>query len=203
MCWNATASLSAFIIGVLICIIIASVSIKEKKYELAALSIGWIWVIFMQFWEYFVWKYPENTLYPKMTSLFNISQIVILGLIYLTFFRTQHTIFRTLAFLILFFYVCFFLYSSDVPKITKTCGHLEYNWWSNIRYSGLVYILSLVSIFLFLIRPFWWSVITMAYILLLLLISRLFYSQSIASMWCFFAVSVPLLSYLFSLGIYK
>lgn len=202
MCWNATSSLSAFVSGIIICIIIASLSIKEKKYELTALSLGWIWVIFMQFWEYFVWKYPNNIFFQKMTFLFNLSQICVLGLIFLTFFNNQNLIRRGLAFIIIFFYICFFIYFTDSPKITKKSGHLEYNWWNNIPFSGLIYIISLFALFLLLIQPFWWSFITICYILILLLISSLFYSKSVASMWCFFAVSVPLFSYLISLGIY-
>lgn len=202
MCWNATSSLSAFVIGIIICLIVASLGIKEKKYELTALSLLWIWVIFMQFWEYLVWKYPNNKFFQKMTFLFNLSQIYILGLIFLTFFNNQNLICRGLAFLIIFFYICFFIYYTDSPKITKKSGHLEYNWWNNIPFSGVLYIFSLFALFLLIIRPFWWSFITVCYILILLLISFLFYSKSVASMWCFFAVSVPLFSYLISLGIY-
>lgn len=202
MCWNETASLSAFITGIIICLSVGSISYYQKKYELMALSIGWIYVIFMQFWEFLIWKFPNNKFYVDMTYLFNITQISLLGLIFLTFFTNQPKICRFFIFFVLTFYICFFSYQTcNHNDITHQSGHLEYNWWSN-SYSSYIYIFSLIFIFLCIIRPFWWSAGTLLIILLFLLLSKIFYSKSVASMWCFFAVSVPLFSFFISLLTY-
>jgi len=201
MCWNAPVSLITFIAGCITCIIIGIVSYKQRKYELMALSFGWIWVICMQLWEYFIWKNPNHQNMFKMAYLFNITQVILLGLIYLCFFKNQGTINRCIAFIILLFYTCYFLYQKQdrYINVKNDSGHLDYKWWNKSSYSSMVYLISLILIFLVLVRPFRWSVMTITYIILLLLLSKLFYSNSVASMWCFFAVSVPIMSYVFSL----
>lgn len=207
MCWNATASLTAFISGIFASLIVSMIAYKQKKWQLFALSIGWTWVIFMQLWEYFIWKNPppssQNIFYSKLAFVFNVTQVLLLGLIFLTFFHDQPLSFRATAFAILFFYACYILYYS--PQLgnmatSPSCAnpHLEYPWWNQLPYGGIIYMLTLISIFLLLVRPFMWSLKTISVILALFGISWAFYSKSVASMWCFFAVLMPVISLLLS-----
>ena len=84
MCWNATTSMISFIFGIIICLIIGYIAIKQEKYSLAILSFGWIWVIFMQLFEFFIWNSNnENRTISKFAYIFNITQIVILGILFL------------------------------------------------------------------------------------------------------------------------
>jgi len=208
MCWNATASLSAFISGMFTSLIVAMIAYKQQKWQLFALSIGWTWVICMQLWEYFLWKNTmpstTNTFYSNMAYVFNVTQVLLLGLIFLTFFQndTSRTS-RGIAFAILFTYMCYILYfspSCGVMTVSPSCmnPHLEYPWWQNIPFGGLFYLFTLISIFVLLIRPLDWSIKTISVIMVLFLISWIFYSKSVASIWCFFAVFTPVISLLLS-----
>ena len=205
MCWNATSSIVSFFLGLFLSMTIAWKAIREGKRALAVLAIGWVWVVFMQLWEYFLWTSDKNNnqTISRYAYVFNIMQVIILGMIYLTFF-TQDKKNRAFAFLIMLTYMFYMLYFSPVIQNTfPSCdGHLEYRWWKEMPLGGLVYLLSLSAIFLLLVRPFYWSICTLSYILLLFLLSYLLFHYSVASMWCFFAVSVPVVSYWISLFVY-
>lgn len=205
MCWNATSSIVSFCLGVLLSMAVAWKAIDEGKRALAVLALGWVWVVFMQLWEYFLWMSDKNNnqALSRYAYVFNIMQVTILGMIYLTFF-TQDKKNRAAAFMVMIFYTFYMLYFSPVIGNTSpSCdGHLEYKWWKEIPLGGVVYLVSLIAIFLLLVRPLYWSVCTLSYILLLFLLSYLLFHYSVASMWCFFAVSVPVVSYLISLFIY-
>jgi hypothetical protein len=207
MCWNATASLTAFISGIFTCIIVSMIAYKQKKYELMALSIGWLWVVSMQLWEYFLWKnqFPteNNIFYSNMAYVFNVTQVLLLGLIFLTFFENQGLLNRSVVALILFGYVCYILYfgpSLGTMSVSSSCAnpHLEYPWWTKIPMGGIIYIVILILIFLLIVRPFEWSLKTISVIMILFFLSWTFYSKSVASMWCFFAVLTPIISLLLS-----
>ena len=164
-----------------------------------ALSIGWIWILGMQFWEYFIWKYPEDLVYVQWAYIFNVTQIIILALIFLTFF-IQPTINRIVAFVLLLVYILYILQNNYTLKQLNRDNHLEYSWWDN--YGGYVYMIFLIAMFCLLVRPFYWSMATLVSILILFIFSWFFYKRAVASMWCFFAVSVPLISFLISCEIY-
>lgn len=207
MCWNATASLSAFFSGLLASLGVSIIAYRQKKWELMALAIGWTWVIGMQLWEYFIWKNPtSNETFTSLAFIFNITQILVLGLIFLTFFNNQGMVSRTMAMVLLLVYTCYMLYfipqlgTMQVKPVSCTDGlpHLEYPWWMEIPYGGVLYILTLIMIFLLLVRPLEWSVKTITMIMALFFFSWTFYAKSVASMWCFFAVSIPILSLLAS-----
>jgi hypothetical protein len=197
MCWNAPVSLASFLSGLLVSFGMGFLALKQKKIELAVLSFGWSWVICMQLFEYFIWTHPEdNNVYARWAFVFNITQILLLGLLFLTFF--DHPTPNKIAVCsILFVYVFYMLYYAHDAMINiSKQEHLQYNWWETLPLGNWVYILSLCAVFLLIIRPFAWSLRTLGVIIFLLLISTLFYSNSIASMWCWFSVSVPIFSYL-------
>lgn len=207
MCWSAAASLSAFLSGLLVSVGVSIFAYRQKKWSLMALAVGWTWVIGMQLWEYFIWRNPtSNETYASLAYVFNITQILVLGLIFLTFFHNQGMVCRGVAMGVLLLYTCYMLYfspqmgSMNVRPVSCTDGlpHLQYPWWTMMPLGGLIYILSLILIFLLLVRPLAWSVKTIAMIMTLFFFSWTFYSKSVASMWCFFAVSMPILSMLAS-----
>jgi hypothetical protein len=197
MCWNAPVSLASFITGLLISFGIGITAIRQKKPELAVLSFGWSWVICMQLFEYFIWTNPtDNSIYARWAYVFNITQVLVLGLLFLAFFEHPKQN-KIIACGILFLYSCYmFYYAQDVITSVSQKKHLQYNWWSQLPYGGIIYILTLCSVFLLLVRPSGWSIRTLAIILLLLWISAIFYSDCLASLWCFFAISVPVISFI-------
>lgn len=208
MCWNATASLVAFVVGVLVTGVVCQIAYKQKKWHVFALSLGWLWVISMQLWEYFIWTnpppFPNNIMYSKMAFVFNVTQVLVLGLLFLTFFKTQGVVCRATASVILLLYmsfICYYMSSVSDFSTFASCSnpHLVYPWWKDIPYGGLVYMMALVSVFLLLVRPIGWSVQVLSVILGLFGVSWVLYSGAVASMWCFFAVAIPVISLLLSL----
>ena len=197
MCWNAPVSLASFLTGLIVSFGIGFLALKQKKMGLAVLSFGWSWVICMQLFEYFIWtRSDQNNVYARWAFVFNITQILLLGFLFLTFFD-HPTPNKIVACFILFIYTFYMLYYSHkvMTNISKK-EHLHYDWWGQLPGGGWIYVISLCAIFLLLVRPFRWSFRTLILIISLLLISSFFYSNSIASMWCFFSVSVPIFSYL-------
>lgn len=205
MCWSSTASITAFIAGMFSCLMVAMIAWKQQKWQLVALSIGWMWVVSMQLWEYFLWNNSlpssENLMYSKFAFVFNVTQVILLGLIFLTFFDQPNKWNRGIAFFLLFAYTAYILYySASLGSfyVTPSCSnpHLEYPWWDRIPFGGLIYISTLIAIFLLLVRPLGWSIKTISVIMVLFFLSWIFYSKSVASMWCFFAVLTPIISLL-------
>lgn len=192
--------MTTFIIGTIIAISIGIVALVQQKYELAALSFGWIWVLGMQCWEFFIWKNPKNLVYVKWAYIFNITQVIVLALIFLTFF-SQPLPNRLVAVTLLMIYILYLFQNKYDSRELKRDPNLEYSWWEN--YGGYVYMIVLISLFFLLIRPFYWSMATLIYILILFILSWFFYKPAVASLWCFFAVSVPLVSFLFSYWLYE
>jgi hypothetical protein len=204
MCWNATTSLITFISGILLSLSISIIAYKQKKWELMVLSLGWIWVIFMQLFEYFIWKNEYNQFFSILAFIFNVTQIFVLGLLFLTLFQYHTLSTKLITIFILLFYMSYLLYYTIQMKITDTkhTKHLYYQWWDQIPFGGFIYLFSLISLFLLVVRPFYWSLSTLFVVLFFLFMSYLFYRESIASMWCFFSIIVPLISFFISLLIY-
>lgn len=203
MCWNAEVSIVAFIIGMFMTMVVSVIAVKQRKPYLVALALGWSWVICMQLFEFFIWRNQEipsasNEFYSRWAYLFNVTQVIVLALLFLTLFDNYPKRNRYIATIILFVYISYLLYNSPKNMIVKGggCGtpHLQYSWWDELPMGSMVYLVSLILIFILIVRPLYWSLATLGVIMSFLGISWIFYSKSVASMWCFFAVLVPLCS---------
>jgi len=204
MCWNASVSLTTFLLGIITSGLIGVIAYRQKKYPLSALSFGWMWVVCMQLFEYYIWmNQEENEVASRWAYVFNVTQILVLALIFLVFFDNYPKTNKYIATTLLLFYMTYILYyGSTLGEMKTTTGgcaspHLQYGWWDKMPYASTIYILALILIFVLIVRPLYWSMMTLIMILILLFLSTIFYSKSVASMWCFFAVSIPLISYLF------
>lgn len=209
MCWNATASLTALIVGTVLSLITAIVAYRQQKYYVVALAIGWLWVIGMQYWEYVLWTSAPSSRTNEWASrwayIFNVTQVLVLGILFLAVTGNQVSWRNRLgALVVMLAYACYILYyaptMTTLRTTTASCEepHLHYPWWDKMPYGGVVYVVSLVLLFLLVVRPMAWSLGTLAIILAFLAMSSVFYSSSVASMWCFFAVFVPIVSLLFA-----
>lgn len=204
MCWNSSVSMTTFILGIIISLFIGVVAYKQKKWPLMALSFGWTFVVCMQLFEYLLWinqdNHRKNEFFSRLTFIFNITQILFMGLIFLTFFKDQPIINRSIiAFLLLFYvgYVLYFTLSMNELLTYPGCDkHLSYSWWGQLPFGGWMYIIILSLIFLLLVRPLKWSIKTLAVILFFFALTAIVYPGSTPSLWCFFSVSVPVISYL-------
>lgn len=203
MCWNKETSIISFIIGTLINI---CVMLYFKNTLFYAFGIVWQWVLMMQLSEYLIWIDQEgkstNNIGTKSALLFNLTQPIIVFLV-LMCITTVPLSFKILSSIILLFYISFmFLHLnkvSEYEKITPTqnCSHLNLKWWNDIKFSGILYCITLFIIVFLLLRPVNLAIFTLIFIFVTLFISSFIYGCGAPSMWCWFVVPFPLL-----LGIY-
>jgi hypothetical protein len=201
MCWNAKASLTSFIIGTLINI---SVMLYFKNTIVSLICILWQWVLMMQISEYFIWKGQDNkeeksaTLGTRASLIFNITQPLVVFLCLILISKVKMS-FKIIASIVILFYVIFMLINLNIQKEYKSlkpssnCKHMSLQWWSDIKNSGLIYCITLITIILLLLRPFSISIFISFYLLITLLISSIFYSCGQASMWCWLVVPFPII----------
>ena len=201
MCWNAPASLVSFIVGTIINI---SVLLYFKKPIITTICIMWQWVLMMQISEYFVWKGQDKgqdnlqlTLGTKAALVFNITQPLVAFLCLMMISKVKMS-FKIVASVVILFYVSFMLLNFNRQKEyialspTPKCEHMSLQWWSDIKNSGYVYIVVLLSILLLLLRPYNLSLFITSYLIITVVISSVFYSCGGASMWCWLVVPFPI-----------
>lgn len=202
MCWNANASLASFIVGTLINI---SVMLYFKNTIIVPICIVWQWVLMMQISEYFIWKGQDKskqkgllTLGSRASLIFNITQPLVVFLCLILISKVKIS-FKITASIIILFYVSFMLtnlnrqeeYKSLKPS--SNCKHMSLQWWGDIKNSGIIYLITLITIILLLLRPFSISIFMSCYLLVTLIISSMFYSCGQASMWCWLVVPFPII----------
>ena len=195
MCWNATASITAFVLGVLVILLVCAYSVPGGHRPLTVLSLGWLWVITMQLWEYLVWTKAGDWA-SVGAYVFNMTQILVLFLVFLCFGDPlPPTRVISAAVIVLLTTLVLFLPTESVIRAsTSPQHHLQYSWWTR-WVKSILYVVGLGAVFLLMVRPLSWSVACLAVLYLMLLLSGLFYSDAVASMWCFFAVPFPLIAW--------
>ena len=201
MCWNANASLTSFILGTLINI---SVMLYFKNTIVAVICIVWQWVLIMQISEYFIWKGQDNKQYKsaslgtRASLIFNITQPLVVFLCFILNSKVKMS-FKIIASIVILFYVSFMLINLNKQKEYKSlkpssnCKHMSLQWWSDIKYGGIIYCITLITILLLLLRPLSISIFMASYLIITLLISSIFYSCGQSSMWCWLVIPFPII----------
>jgi len=207
MCWNAKSSLSFFILGCILNTVILKFAIDKKNTSLSAFCIGWYFVLCMQLLEFIIWSNlsSNKATLGYITFLFNIFQLLVVYGVAISISDVYNVSLwcKIIAFLVLMFYFGTILFMTrdmtlkDYTVSTTGC-HLPYPWWDHMSSGGLIYVIAFIAIFMLLFRPFYWALSTLTVILCCLLFSYVVYKPYVASMWCFFVVLVPVLSYFFS-----
>ena len=198
MCFNAPVSLAAFLVGSILALFVGIAALCLHYTSLALLSFGWVWVIAMQWWEYMVWQqwHPETA--SRLAFIFNVMQIPLLYLL-LAIGGSASFACKVVASFVIAVYLCcmFFPIMSSPLQITETSGtppHLYYSWWKPSWKAG-VYLVALCAIFLLLLRPLPWSAACLGVLAAMFVASGVIYGmESIASLWCFFAVFFPVIA---------
>ena len=203
MCWNANSSIASFIIGTIINI---SVMLYFRNPVIYSICILWQWVLMMQLSEYFIWKDIDNKstngLGTKMALIFNITQPLV-GFLCLILTSPATIAFKIVASVVILFYISYMLMNFNKQQEYKslnpsgTCKHMNLKWWHDIKNSGLIYCVTLISIILLILRPFKLSVFFSIFLIITFIISFIFYSCGGASMWCWFVVPFPIFLGLF------
>jgi hypothetical protein len=202
MCWNANASLISFIVGTLINI---SVMLYFKNTIVVPICILWQWVLMMQISEYFIWKGQDKikekgslTLGSRSSLIFNVTQPLVVFLCFILNSKVKMS-FKITASIVILFYVSFMLINLNKQKEYKSlkpstnCKHMSLQWWNDIKNSGIIYCITLITIIFLLLRPFNLSIFMSSYLIITLVISSMFYSCGQASMWCWLVVPFPII----------
>ena len=198
MCFNAPVSLTAFLVGSVLAVAVGIVALRLGYTSLAILSFAWIWVIAMQWWEYMVWRQWQTEMAYGLAYVFNVMQIPLLFLLF--FHGQQNKTLSILASVVLAGYLVAMFYPTEQGTSIQqtssggTLQHLRYSWWEP-SWKAVVYFVGLCSVFLLLVRPLPWSCACLATLLVLFAWSGVLYGmESIASLWCFFAVFFPVIA---------
>lgn len=206
MCWNKETSLISFIVGTIINISVMIYFITKSEPFMYGLCIIWQWVLMMQLSEYFIWLDQENGKMNKYASkaalVFNITQPIVIFLVCICISKVSIKI-KVISCIIILLYIIFMLIKfNEVDEYknlnpSKNCSHLNLKWWNDIKYSSIVYCITLVLIILLLYRPFNMALFKVFFIIIMLFISIIFYGCGGPSMWCWFVVPFPIFATLF------
>ena len=198
MCWDAKTSIITFILGTIVNI---SVALYYKKPEITIFCLCWQWAIMMQLSEYLIWIDQDcgetNKLGTKMALIFNLTQPII-PFILLMMFTDQPDSSKIIASVLILVYISYLFLKLNngkeynCIKPSTNCSHLNLKWWDDFTGGGYLYTFVLVAILLLLFRPLGLSLFVIAYILITVLLSMIFYSCGAPSIWCWFAVPLPI-----------
>ena len=207
MCWSAEVSFASFVAGCLVCL---CVWYLEPYQPIRLLTLLWIFILFMQVVEGLIWLDQDctglNQLATRIGTALNILQPVAAYALFMSYQLDGVTHKQKLAAsTIIIAYTCFMLtrlYRAPLPDCTKpltNCSHLNLHVWE-ISYSGKVYVITLLSMILLLVRPLSLSLFVTVCVAAALLASRWLYGCGQASMWCWLVVFLPAVFMLFYKG---
>ena len=92
-------------------------------------------------------------------------------------------------------YILWTTKNMNVDDCTKSlCSHIFYKWWD--KQKGFIFVITLISVTLLLIKPFSIALMFSVYALLTILITIIGYNAN-ASMWCWFAAFAPVFTIFF------
>lgn len=201
MCWNEPISWTTFCVGTLFNIYLIW---RFKTPVAIALAIIWEWAILMQLLDALLWMDQKcgtlNKVASKSAYIANITQPIVIFLVLLTI-STVDIKFKIMSCIVILFYIIYIIMTkSDVGKIEcvkDEGGHLDYFWWKKMKYGSIIFVLTVVLIVLFLLRPMKLSFFEVCYFLLTLILTAIFFNYGGPSIWCWFAAFAPIANVIF------
>lgn len=201
MCFSFESSISTFILGSILNVLTVWFLPTD---EVIAVSLGWQFAICMQLWDALIWLDVNGDCSEKRKTLssyalaFNIMQppVVFLCCIFLKNSLVRKKI-ATLIILLYLLYSFVTLSRLDMECVEKSCDengnfcNLHYAWWDTQNFSGIIYLVTLLSIN-FLLLPGGFALSQCILILVTLCIAQWGFQRGHPSIWCFFAAFSPL-----------
>lgn len=206
MCWNSTSSLTSFIIGYIICLILY---IRNKPYD-RFYSLFLIYVLSIQFFEYLMWKDQDcnnlNNISNQILTPVILLQPLVLSILSLFFIKFNNTTKNILIITsVISLIITIISYFTMKPYTKNLCSKpyndgcnsliwegLETNKEINIaNYFGL---LSIIFICLLIINNKYLNIFVI-YLVITFLVCLIIkpFKNSFGSHWCFFAIGLPLI----------
>jgi hypothetical protein len=196
MCYSSKASIIAFIINLISCIII------YKKNSIISLFFGFVGL--MQLYDYIFWKNQKknniNYITTKIAILSNHLQPIILAL--LIYFIQKKL--NNLSLIIIIIYSIYSLYYTikywnniNYTLVEKISRPSLYWRWNHMEKNNILYILFLLSLSISSFENFNYpsNIILLFINIISFIFSFIFFDKihSIGRFWCYFASYVPLL----------
>lgn len=196
MCFSERVSWGAFFIGMITTFVLLLFSIETNNLYLTLIALGFFSVVMVQFFEALLWK-GHTKIGSYGIIIATIMQPIIFGLLLL--YPTNDLWKKALIGTLLIFYIIYILYSlfsnekSNIINPNSECNnHLDYKPWSNFPFGGAPYLIMLILIFALLL-PFELSSIVITLLIITLMLSILIYPCAVGSLWCFSAISLPVI----------
>ena len=202
MCWNEPVSWTTLGIGTAVN---AFNVVKYNDPLLNRITLLIQWLLLMQLFEALAWRDQEcgklNEFATNGALIANFTQPIVVFLAFMINNNDVSDYNKSVACFIILMYISYIMYSqNNSPNYscinpTETCSHLELIWWR--KTNGGVYVFTLFALFALLIRPIKVALFVGGYIAIALVVSMLFYSCSVGSMWCWFVAFAPILLSIF------
>jgi hypothetical protein len=199
MCFSSKSSLFTFIFGIISSILLIYFGNKKFNKENIVFALYFIFVSFMQLFDYFFWidLNNKNKINEKITliaPLFNYTQPLFLFIVKSIIYKNIKLSFFSI---INFFYIIsvFIDYkkflNNEKNKITKIKEtHLFWPWK---KYLNINFYLTLSTLNVFYLTNFKYSFIIFILGAISLLISHYYIKYSVGELWCLFIVLIPLI----------
>jgi hypothetical protein len=200
MCYDIKTSLFALIINIITSI---TLFMSTKNKQLKTISLFFLFVGFMQFWDIIFWKYDASTLIninsTKIAMIWNHLEPIILALL-ICYYINPLTISSKI--IVGIYTVSVIIYSINAwnklkgTEVTKdTCGSLYWQW-NNMKGSMFVYTIFLLCLIILSLQfDDWIKLLSISIIVITFFFS--FYKYRINSssgrFWCYFSAFSPIL----------
>jgi hypothetical protein len=203
MCFSKEVSLKTFLLGLAGSLL--TISLNTSSDIIFGLFL--IYISFVQFIEYLIWKNQTcneyNKLLTKIEMLWVNAEPLILGLLILIINKKLTSYLKNIFILLVFlFFIMFLIYNKNINDnctIKNENDHLEWKWKNKIN-SNLYYIIFIVLFFFFSYRGFPNKIYgeVVAFILLITYIaSRIIYkNKDSGTIWCYYGALVPIFWYI-------
>jgi hypothetical protein len=196
MCINANASISTFIFSIVSSFILIYFGNKKYQKENLTAGLSFIYVAFMQIYEYFFWidldnKKGYNKISTLFASFFNYTQPTAVYLAKEFVFK-QNNIYITIINIAYFIYFLFMYknYIDNGDLITRVKHkHLYWGWIKHFDFIPYTFVLFLNIFTTINIR---YSLVLFFTITTLYLLSYLNFKENVGAFWCFFVAYLPI-----------
>jgi len=210
MCWNATSSLTSFIVGYIVCLILY---IRNKNYD-RFYSIFFLWILSVQLLEYLMWIDQEcknlNNISNQILCPMILLQPIILSVLSLYFINFDNMTKNTLIIsTIISFIIAILSYIIMKPWESKLCSRPDNNNCHSLKWPWLkknnilntinYFVLAFIIALILLKTNNFYLIIFVFYLFISLIFSLLIkpFNKSQTSHWCFLAVGLPILKLFF------
>lgn len=208
MCYTVNISIITFIINIIFCIALYSyTSFQNNKNtkQLKIISIFFLFVGVMQFWDIIFWMYKPNTKInqyaTKMAMLWNHFEPIVLYLLIIFFLRSNVSNVSHITILIYSFFMIYYTFS-NWNKITSTGVYYRNDiknnifWeWNYMKGSVIFYTIFLLTLIILSYENMsnWIRNLSLFFIIFTFFFSLYKYqiNKSVGRFWCYFAAYGP------------